>query len=541
MQEPSIAIALDRPGDKVYRPGDALMGRVELRGIDRPRVRDLRVSFRGISRVTVPSALPWSVPSDATVRSDTSIDLFRHQLVLGEGDRAALRDHGDGTISWPILFTFPSGTGSAVPSESPPSRSRLGGGGSLPPSLRCFSQPFDCAVEYALEADLEADLTPAKPTSRAKPFTARRVLQFEPATATLDPQMMSVARSFTLAPLPHTLDVRADAPPSFRAKFNSFIYRNRQLPTPFCIVARVPSQLLRKEQLPLLVTLQLGGDTAAARRRFEVRRLTVVIERKTSVQGPGNKTLQHTDKTVVIGSRDLEIALPLNTEVDLGPRVSGIQTLDELPPNFAGNGITRDYDLDFLLCVACGDDEFEVKGRVPSLVILPSAAPGLPSLPAEAADDEPPSYEAAVGSGSVVGAAPPYSAVESQAGHQSAAISIHTKPEFETRGRIFEFVSDKRMWNERGMAEIALQRDSGGKAKLLARHVKTGKVCADHYIASDAKLKPIIQSDRSWTWVAGFNSSSDSSQPLCLAARFKDSASANEFREAFAGIQKLAT
>jgi len=70
MQEPSIAFVLDQPEDKAHRPGDELTGRVKLLGIDRPQVRELHVQFRGISRITVPSRLPWSVPSDSIVRSD---------------------------------------------------------------------------------------------------------------------------------------------------------------------------------------------------------------------------------------------------------------------------------------------------------------------------------------------------------------------------------------------------------------------------------------------------------------------------------------
>ncbi|GJN77242.1 hypothetical protein PLIIFM63780_000732 [Purpureocillium lilacinum] len=527
MQEPSIAFVLDQPEDKAHRPGDELTGRVKLLGIDRTQVRELRVQFRGISRITIPSRLPWSVPSDSIVRSDETVDLFSQRRVFAKD---ALRGNEDGGLSAPVSFAFTlretSGAGSATPSAGP-----------LPPSLRCFSQPFDCTVEYALEAEL----TLAQAGSRAKTCTARRVLDFEPAggSETVEPQMVSFASSFTLAPLPHTLDVRTEGPPlSFREKFNSFIYRNRQAPSPFSIVIRASSQLVRREPLPLLVTLQLENGTVAMQRKLQVRGVTMVIERNTTVEGPGNETLQHSDKTVVIDSRELDIALPANTEVDLWPRISSLVAPELPPPTFASNGITRDYSMDVTLSVGCGDEEFQVKGSIPSLVVLPSAALDMPSLPP---DDEPPSYETAMGSSSAMGTAPPYSLPESQADQHNPEASVDVKVDFEMRGRVFEFVNgEKKYWKERGMANVALQRDSCGKPRLVAKYVKTGEVCADHHITLDMKLSPIVQSDRSWTWCAGNDMSRDGSKAQTLAARFKDSASAHEFKDAFVGIQKAA-
>jgi len=56
------------------------------------------------------------------------------------------------------------------------------------------------------------------------------------------------------------------------------------------------------------------------------------------------------------------------------------------------------------------------------------------------------------------------------------------------RGRVFEFVNgEKKYWKERGMANIALQRDSCGKPRLVAKYVKTGEVCADHYSKSSMR------------------------------------------------------
>ncbi|UNI14034.1 Ran GTPase binding protein Sbp1 [Purpureocillium takamizusanense] len=496
MQNPSIAFVLDQPEDKVHRPGDELTGRVELRGLDRLQVRELRVEFRGISRITIPSRLPWSVPSETTARSDeATVNFLSQRRVFDRG--ALLFDDvaGDvGRLSAVVSFAFPSGgpTGSGAASSRTASAD-----GPLPPSLRCFGQPFDCSVEYALEAELE--LASAERWRGAKTCTARRVLDFEPVEEEPvgpppppPPQtLVTFESSFALAPLPHRLDVRTDGPLSFRDKFNSFIYRNRQTPTSFSIVVRVPSRLVRREPLPLLVTLRLDNATpAASQRRFQVQGVTLAMEMNTTVQGPGNKTLRHTDKIVLFEDRTLDVALPANTEVDLWPKVSSLAAPELPPPTFASHGITRDYGSEVVISVGCGNEEFQVKASVPSLVVLPSAALDMPGLPAE---EEPPSYETVVGSSSVTGgAAPPYSPPpESSAdrGYGSDTSFDKVKCDFEGRGRVFEFVrGEKKYWKERGMANMTLQWDRCGMPMLLAKYVKTGQVCVDHHSESPMRV-----------------------------------------------------
>lgn len=110
---------------------------------------------------------------------------------------------------------------------------------------------------------------------------------------------------------------------------------------------------------------------------------------------------------------------------------------------------------------------------------------------------------------------------------------------FQMRAKLFRFDMINNEWKERGTGDVRfLQHKENKRIRLLMRRDKTHKVCANHIISADMKLKPNIGSDRSWVWHVAADISEGVATAELLAIRFGSSENANLFKEKFEECQK---
>ncbi|KAH1410511.1 hypothetical protein KXW78_005378 [Aspergillus fumigatus] len=110
---------------------------------------------------------------------------------------------------------------------------------------------------------------------------------------------------------------------------------------------------------------------------------------------------------------------------------------------------------------------------------------------------------------------------------------------FKMRAKLFRFDAESKEWKERGTGDVRLlKHKENHKTRLVMRRDKTLKVCANHYVVPDMKLKPNVGSDRSWVWSVAADVSEGEPEAQTLAIRFANSENANLFKEAFEKAQQ---
>ncbi|XP_038673803.1 E3 SUMO-protein ligase RanBP2 isoform X3 [Scyliorhinus canicula] len=110
---------------------------------------------------------------------------------------------------------------------------------------------------------------------------------------------------------------------------------------------------------------------------------------------------------------------------------------------------------------------------------------------------------------------------------------------FSNRAKLFRFDTETKEWKERGIGHVKLlQHRASGKIRLLMRRDQVLKICANHYITADMKLKPNAGSDKSWVWCA-LDYSDEMPKPEQLAVRFKTADEATLFKTKFEEAQTL--
>ncbi|XP_041055425.1 E3 SUMO-protein ligase RanBP2 isoform X2 [Carcharodon carcharias] len=110
---------------------------------------------------------------------------------------------------------------------------------------------------------------------------------------------------------------------------------------------------------------------------------------------------------------------------------------------------------------------------------------------------------------------------------------------FSNRAKLFRFDTETKEWKERGIGHVKLlQHRASGKIRLLMRRDQVLKICANHYITADMKLKPNAGSDKSWVWCA-LDYSDEKPKPEQLAVRFKTADEAALFKTKFEEAQNL--
>ncbi|XP_068685132.1 E3 SUMO-protein ligase RanBP2-like [Montipora foliosa] len=102
------------------------------------------------------------------------------------------------------------------------------------------------------------------------------------------------------------------------------------------------------------------------------------------------------------------------------------------------------------------------------------------------------------------------------------------------RCKLFRYDGEASEWKERGIGDIKILRNtSSGKCRVLMRREQIFKLCANHMISADVELKPFPNSDKAWLWTTFADFSDDIATAETLAARFKTSEIASQFKETF--------
>ena len=105
---------------------------------------------------------------------------------------------------------------------------------------------------------------------------------------------------------------------------------------------------------------------------------------------------------------------------------------------------------------------------------------------------------------------------------------------FSERAKLFRYDKDPGQWKERGVGNLKLLKHKiTGRVRVLMRRDQIFKLCANHFLTADMELKPNAGSDRSWVWHTGGDVSDGEARSEQLAAKFKHSEIAEEFKEKF--------
>lgn len=109
---------------------------------------------------------------------------------------------------------------------------------------------------------------------------------------------------------------------------------------------------------------------------------------------------------------------------------------------------------------------------------------------------------------------------------------------FCNRAKLFRFDTDTKEWKERGVGNVKILRHRvSGKIRLLMRREQVLKICANHLITPDMKLKPLAASDKSYVWHA-YDYADEMPKSEQLAIRFKTAEEAARFKAKFEAAQK---
>lgn len=101
------------------------------------------------------------------------------------------------------------------------------------------------------------------------------------------------------------------------------------------------------------------------------------------------------------------------------------------------------------------------------------------------------------------------------------------------RSKLFRFNKPLNEWKERGTGNVRLlKHKETQKIRLLMRREKTLKICLNQYVNPTVELGENVGSDRSWMW-HGVDYADGEAEDSLLAIRFRDSESANMFKEAY--------
>ncbi|XP_063160980.1 ranBP2-like and GRIP domain-containing protein 4 isoform X2 [Candoia aspera] len=110
---------------------------------------------------------------------------------------------------------------------------------------------------------------------------------------------------------------------------------------------------------------------------------------------------------------------------------------------------------------------------------------------------------------------------------------------YSQRVKLFRFDAEVKQWKERGVGNLKiLKNEVNGKLRMLMRREQVLKVCANHWITTTMNLKHLSGSDKAWMWLANDFSDGDARLEQ-LAAKFKTSEQAEEFRLKFEECQRL--
>ena len=111
---------------------------------------------------------------------------------------------------------------------------------------------------------------------------------------------------------------------------------------------------------------------------------------------------------------------------------------------------------------------------------------------------------------------------------------------FSSRAKLFRFDPASKEWKERGLGEIKLlYNPSSCKSRVVMRREQVHKLCANHFILPNMKLKANTTSNRSLLWYTHADVSDGEAKAVQLAVRFKQEETASEFKKIFEELQSI--
>ncbi|GAU98964.1 hypothetical protein RvY_10032-2 [Ramazzottius varieornatus] len=111
---------------------------------------------------------------------------------------------------------------------------------------------------------------------------------------------------------------------------------------------------------------------------------------------------------------------------------------------------------------------------------------------------------------------------------------------FSERAKLFRFEKSTQEWKERGIGDMAIQQQKGGKLvfRILMRYEKTLKICANHRIHPSMNLQPFSETDKKTVrWTAQDFADNEPKMEM-LAVRFKTPEIAEKFKQIFDDAKK---
>ncbi|XP_077393832.1 E3 SUMO-protein ligase RanBP2 [Festucalex cinctus] len=110
---------------------------------------------------------------------------------------------------------------------------------------------------------------------------------------------------------------------------------------------------------------------------------------------------------------------------------------------------------------------------------------------------------------------------------------------FCNRAKLYRFDMETKEWKERGIGNVKiLKHNTTAKVRLLMRREQVLKICANHYITTDMKLRPNAGSEKSWVWNA-IDYADEKPKYEQLAIRFKTIEEALLFKTRFEEAQSI--
>ncbi|XP_050526861.1 uncharacterized protein LOC126897368 isoform X2 [Daktulosphaira vitifoliae] len=107
---------------------------------------------------------------------------------------------------------------------------------------------------------------------------------------------------------------------------------------------------------------------------------------------------------------------------------------------------------------------------------------------------------------------------------------------FQCRAKLYKYTDKK--WKEKGIGILKISRNNNSnKVRLVMRRDQVLKVCANHYLYQDMKLK--VKNDKAVLWIANDFSDSVQTQLEYLCARFKTVDDCKEFIKTFNDSKQL--
>ena len=105
--------------------------------------------------------------------------------------------------------------------------------------------------------------------------------------------------------------------------------------------------------------------------------------------------------------------------------------------------------------------------------------------------------------------------------------------------KLCRFDQESWQWKERGVGDIKLLRcPKSGRGRVIMRRDFTKKMCVNHVILADMRLKPSVDSDCSWMWHTSADLSYINVKTEELAVTFASADLASRFKEAFDELKK---